>query len=122
MRKKTLIIVAVIMIVSVLFSRSVFAAHVPPDELNYNAPMPTMRVVGSTATCKVTLRAAGQSIDATLELKQGNTVIASWSGIGSGILTLSGTATVVSGVTYTLTVSGTIDGVAFTPASITKTP
>ena len=74
MRRKASIIVAVIMIVSVLFSSSAFAAVIQPDELNYTAPMPTMRVVGSTATCKVTLRAAGQSIDATLELKQGNTV------------------------------------------------
>jgi len=55
-------------------------------------------------------------------LKQGSTVIASWSDTGTGILTLSGTATVVSGITYTLTVSGTINGVPFAPASITKTP
>ena len=55
-------------------------------------------------------------------IKQGSTVIASWSDAANHEVTLSGTATVTSGVTYTLTVYGTIDGVAFTPASITKTP
>ncbi len=122
MRKRSLKLFSIVMMLVLVFASSVYAAYIPPDGLNYNAPSPRMTVVGSTATCKVTLRAAGQTIDATLELKQGSTVIASWSDTGTGLLTLSGTATVVSGVTYTLTVSGTINGVPFTPASITKTP
>ena len=98
-----------------------YAACILGDAINAT-PKPKMTVVGNTATCSVTLSAPGKAIDATLELKQGSTVIASWSDNDIGLLTLSGTATVVSGITYTLTVYGTIDNVAFVPASITKTP
>ncbi len=121
MHKKVLKIVSIVMVLTMLFSVSAFAAHVPGDEINAT-PRPIMRVIGSTATCSVKLTAPGKLIDATLTLTQGSTVIASWSDSAVGTLTLSGTATVTSGLTYTLTVSGTIDGVPFTPASITKTP
>ena len=98
------------------------AAYIPPDSVEYTITRPKMFIVGTTATCSVSLKAPGHYIDATLELKQGSTIVASWSDADTGELTLSGTATVTSGVTYTLTVYGTIDGVAFTPASITRTP
>ena len=120
MRKKIIRILLAVVIIA-LFTISVFAAYVPGDEIN-GVPKPRMVVTGSTAACSVTITSAGNTIDATLELKQGSTVIASWSDTATGKLTLSGTATVTSGVTYTLTVSGTINGVAFSPVSITKTP
>jgi len=120
MRRNTVRFLTVILVIA-LFTGSVFAAYIPGESINAT-PRPRMTVVGSTATCMVNLSAPGQFIDATLELKQGSTVVASWSGTGTGTLTLSGTATVVNGFTYTLTVSGTINGVAFAPASITKTP
>ena len=116
---------AVLLILVVLFTAFVSvaeAAYIPPDSVEYTITRPKMFIVGSTATCSVSLKAPGHYIDATLELKQGSTIVASWSDADTGELTLSGTATVTSGVTYTLTVYGTIDGVAFTPASITRTP
>ena len=111
MCKKTLRVVSIIMILAMLFTCTVYAYETGIKA----APKLSMSVTGSTATCTAKITASGKTINATLTLKQGSTVIASWSGTGTGILTLSGTATVVSGLTYTLTVSGTIDGVAFTP-------
>ena len=121
MRKRVVRIASLVIVLAFLIAGTVYAAYIPGDEINAT-PKPKMTVIGSTATCSVTLSAPGKVIDATLELKQGSTVIASWSDTATGLLTLSGTATVVSGVTYTLTVYGTIDNVAFVPASITKTP
>lgn len=56
-----------------------------------------------------------------MELWQGSTLIASWNKTGTGRVDFSETATIVNGLSYTLTVSGTVDGVAFTPRSVTKT-
>lgn len=120
--KRTGIILMVFLVLFTSFVSIISAAYIPPDDADYVITRPKMVVVGTTATCSVNLKAPGQEIDATLELKQGSTVVASWTDSAVGTLTISGTATVTNGVTYTLTVSGTIDGVPFTPASITKTP
>ena len=120
--KKTKRISLIVLALMLLFSSSAFAAQVFPDGVNAQAPSPTMDVKNGIATCSVRLLYAGKSIDATLELKQGSTVVASWHDTGTGYLLISGTANVASGVTYTLTVSGTVNGVAFTPSSITVTP
>lgn len=120
--KEVMVIVLVLVAVFGVFASIVNAAYVSPDNAKAVITRPKMFIVGNTATCSASLKAPGQYIDATLELKQGSTVIASWSDADTGELILSGTATVTSGVTYTLTVYGTIDGVAFTPSSITRTP
>ena len=125
MNKKVIRITVVFLVLLALFASIVSvadAAYIPPDNVEDIIYSPRMTIAGNTATCSVKINAAGKEIDATLELKQGSTVIESWSDTATGSLTLSGTATVTSGVTYTLTISGTIDGVAFTPKSITRTP
>ena len=82
---------------------------------------PTLTFSGTTATCKVNIYKYGKSINATLELWRGNTLIASWSDTATSHLLISETKTVVKGQTYTLKVSGTIGGVSFTGTSVTKT-
>ena len=120
--KKTKRILMLLLALVLLFSSSAFAAQVITDNVNYTPVRPTVTISGSTALCSVRLYAAGKAIDATLELTQGSTVVASWHDTGTGYLFISGTVDVTSGVTYTLTVSGTVNGVAFTPSSITVTP
>jgi len=123
MKNKTIKYVAVIMAMFILFSISAYATADQSEEgYRLVAPTPTLSFVNGTAKCKVTLRASGQYIDATLELWQGGTLVDSWSDTGTGYLILSGSAPVTGGVPCTLTVSGTANGVAFTPASITRTP
>lgn len=47
-----------------------------------------------------------------------NRLIDSWSGTATSVLYLSGSTQVVNGRTYTLTVTGTIGGVAFDAESV----
>ena len=118
--KKAKIIIPIVLVLVLLCSSIAFAAT-PLKSEPKSAGMPTLFVVGNTAYCSAKITFSGQSIDATLELWQGNTLIASWSNTGTGSVTVSGNATIVRGLTYTLTVSGTANNVPFTPQPITKT-
>ena len=109
------------MIVIAMSGMCAFAVESSSPGMRYVVQRPTISFVSGQASCKVIITASGMPIEATLELWQGSTLIASWTDDGTGVLILSGTASVVSGLTYTLTVSGTINGVEFTPCSVTKT-
>lgn len=82
---------------------------------------PSLEFNGNVANCSVSIIRVGKTIDATLSLWHGGTCVASWHKTKLSSVVISETATVVSGVTYTLTVSGTIDGVPFSSTAITKT-
>lgn len=82
---------------------------------------PSLTFSGTTATCEAMITSASDSIKATMTLKQGNRVVDSWSGSGTGIVFLEGDCKVTKGVTYTLTVEGTRNGVAFEPTTVTRT-
>lgn len=56
-----------------------------------------------------------------MTLKQGSRVVDFWSGFGTGIVFLNGDCYVTKGVTYTLTVEGTRNGVAFEATPVTRT-
>lgn len=85
------------------------------------APSAQLTIDGDTATCKVTIVKAGKSIQATMELWQGNTRIDSWSGNKTSYLLLSGTHRVTAGKTYTLKVICTIDGEDYYVRPVSKT-
>ncbi|MBQ3930756.1 MAG: hypothetical protein II725_00580 [Firmicutes bacterium] len=122
MKHQKVVILAVIVLVIALSGVGAFASNASAERMpqRFIPPKPTLSISGNQATCSVTVRAPGKTIDATLELWQGSTLVASWSDCRTGIVVLSETVTVVSGLTYTLTVSGTINGVAFTPQSVTN--
>lgn len=82
---------------------------------------PKLEFSGTTANCEVVIVSSGDDIDATLELWRGNTLIASWPGEGSNYVSISGTCHVTKGVTYTLKVSGTIDGETIDYDGISRT-
>lgn len=111
-------VVSALIVSAVLFSlvMTVLAANsratVCTPELTFN---------GTTASCYVSITDFGKSITATLELWQGSTRVAQWSGSGTSRLIISETKAVTKGKTYTLKVSGTINGEAFTGASISAT-
>lgn len=123
MKHKRIRIVAIIMLLIALSSVGCHANNAFAEQRisRYVIPNPTMIISGNQATCGITIRASGKEIDATLELWQGSTLIASWTDCKTGFLAISGTSTVTNGLTYTLTVSGTINGIPFTPVSVTKT-
>lgn len=82
---------------------------------------PVLSFSGTTANCSVTIYESGKYINATLKLMYGSTEVDSWSKTGTTYVAISGTANVVHGRTYTLTVTGTIGGVAIdcTPVTLT---
>ena len=113
-------IITIVLVLLLIFSVSAFAAQPVSNEIK-GAGKPTITLIGNTAKCKAILTFSGQYIEADLELWQGSTLVGSWTNSGYTTVTVSGNATIVHGLTYTLTVSGTVDGVPFTPQSITKT-
>ena len=114
------LILPLVLIVVLLFTTVAFAVSPIQGELN-SVNTPRIQVVGTTATCSAKVTYLGQYIEATLELWQGGTLVASWNNTGTSSVTVSGNATIVHGLTYTLTVSGTANGVSFPPQSITRT-
>ncbi len=117
-RTKRIIPIALAMVLA--FSSFAFAAAPQSGEI-MSVGSPKLNATGNTAICECTITFSGQYIDATMELYQGSTLVASWNQTGIGRVVFSETETIVHGLTYTLTVSGTAGGVAFTPRSTTKT-
>jgi hypothetical protein len=83
--------------------------------------IPSLSFSGTTANCKVVVSASGKSINATLQLWCGTTLVKSWSSSGTSRLVIRGTYNATSGQSYTLRAVGTIGGISFTSTSITKT-
>lgn len=90
-------------------------------ETRANGWTPTLSFDKTTANCFVSVAAIGKPITATLELWHGETCIASWSDSAISRLIIDEDCKVIRRQTYTLKVSGTIDGVLFTGTPITGT-
>lgn len=106
--------------ICILALLGLLACCLPCHSVRAAAVYPSLQFSGTTAICKGTVSGSG-SISANLELWQGSTKLISWPGSGNGFVQISETYTVVSGVTYTLKLNGTINGVSFPEASVTKT-
>ena len=78
---------------------------------------------GTQANCSVVITAdmLTDTISATMQLKQGNTIIDSWSSSSNGFLILRETAPVEENKTYTLVVTYSINGVVRPSISSTET-
>ena len=112
-RKTTSLFFVLVMALSI--SASAFSARTI-------AVIPDITFNGTEATCTVQITGdrTTDNIAATMKLWQGQTLIATWSGNGTGILSLSKTATVARNKTYKLTVAYTVNGVTKTPISISR--
>ena len=85
--------------------------------------VPDIEFNGTTATCTVRIMGDRTTdvISASVVLRQGSALIATWNASGSGVLKIDETAQVVRNQTYNLTVYYSINGVAQTPVSISRT-
>lgn len=83
--------------------------------------LPSLTFTGTTANCSVTITAPGKDIEATITLWYGNRVIDSWSGSGSSLIAISGSAGVIMGEEYVLRVTGSIDDVPFDVVRVSGT-
>ena len=90
-------------------------------ETRSNNQVPSLSFDGTTANCSVSIMAIGKSITASLELWRDNIRVAKWSDSATSRLIISEEHSVTSGETYTLKVSGTIDGEPFTGTPVTRT-
>lgn len=109
---------AVVLAVGMTVCASAAEPQIDPRLLQVHT---VLTFTGTTANCEAMITSASDDIDATMTLKQGNRVIDSWSGSGTGIVFLDGDCHVTKGVTYTLTVEGTRNGVAFKATPVTRT-
>lgn len=82
---------------------------------------PGLTISGTKAYCVGKYSSGNQSdkISMTLSLKLGTTTIDSWSASGTGSAVISEVCTVQTGKTYTLVLSGTVNGVKQPDVSVT---
>lgn len=109
--------VIAIMLAAVIFVSLSITAFAEP--LRAQKITPSLSFSGTTANCAVSISGSVKSIVATMSLWDGSVCIESWPGSGTSLVLISGSCAVESGKTYTLKVSGTIDGISFpaTPVS-----
>lgn len=73
---------------------------------------------GNYANCDAVIHYSGKDIDATMELWYGTTLMGVWFGSGTDYVSISGSAGVLPGRTYTLKVYGTANGISFEAAPV----
>lgn len=83
--------------------------------------IPTLTFNGTTANCSIAVTSLGHSITVVLELWDEDGKVDSWTKSGTNYVRIEETCTVVSGETYTLKASGTINNVAFDREMVTNT-
>ena len=113
-------IISLLLVLLLLMSSAVYAAESSVNGVS-DVKVPTLTTIGNTAICSAKVIYAGKTINATLQLWQGSNLVASWTKTGTSIVTFSENAAITHGLTYTLTLSGSVNGVQFTPLSVTKT-
>ena len=84
---------------------------------------PTLKISGTKAYCvgKYSSGNRNDKISMTITLKQGATVIDSWSASGTGSVVISETCTVTAKRTYTLVLSATVNGKVMDDVTVTAT-
>lgn len=84
-------------------------------------PRVTLSFSGTTANCSAIVTDDNKELDVTLELWHGDDLVDSWPASGTGSVSVKGSCRVVKGETYTLIVTGTADGKAFSSPPFSRT-
>ncbi|MBR0130369.1 MAG: hypothetical protein IJM08_03605 [Firmicutes bacterium] len=114
MKRKISVILVIIMVFSAIAN-----AHAATNAIGKSS---TLSFSGTTANCAASISQAGASCTLTVELYRGGTRVAYWYDADIGSASVSDTVSgCISGQTYTLRVSGTVDGVSVYYSPITKT-
>ncbi len=114
--KKFALIMALLLVLLIPVSAAASVARTPQS-------FPSLSFNGTTANCSLTILTndSSASINATVQLWQGNTCLQTWYASGTGRLVFNGTQSVTSGVQYKLTVSATVNGSSLSVPTVTKT-
>lgn len=81
---------------------------------------PALSFSDSTADCSAIVSYTGKEIDATMELWCGTTLVAVWFSSGTNYVSISGSASIITGRTYTLKVYGTANGISFEAVPVSR--
>lgn len=114
MKKKFLALFALVAVLVL----TIGAQAIEPRE---SIQRPRLTFNGTTAFCSVNCTGDKDSdqIEATLTLYQGTTYVDSWSGSGTGRVSVSGSCGVTSGKTYKLVLTYSINGISKPSVSTT---
>ena len=113
--RKVLNIFVLILVVSLMVGTVAYAVETRAAKVSVN-----LSFSGTTANCNCTVTDINKTIDVTLELYDGSTRVGSWTAHGTGYASINECCSVTKGKSYTLTASGTIDGVPFSGYSVSK--
>ena len=85
--------------------------------------LPHLSFDGNNASCVIQIVGDKMTdeISATMELRCGSDLIASWNGSGSGILKMTKSAAVKKGKTYTMVVNFSVNGTRRSPVTVSAT-
>ena len=122
--KRTLSIALVLALILVIVP-SAFAADesTPADDpiISEVVAYGSFYFIGTTAYCSGNVTDPNKSIVATMTLSHGSSVVGSWGGSGTSSVDLEGNCAVAKGQSYTLVISGTVNGTPFSTTPVTKT-
>ena len=123
MKKITSLVLVLCLILAVIPSAHAADVEPPVDEpiISEIVAGSSLSFSGTTANCSGSVTDLNKYIVATMTLSTGGSTVGSWSGSGWSVVDLSGSCTVVKGKTYSLVISGTVDGVPFSTTPIVKT-
>jgi hypothetical protein len=123
MKKILCLVLSLALLLAVIPAASADEVTTPADDpvISEIVVSSSLTFSGTTANCYGTVTDLDKYIVATMTLSQGGTVVGSWSGSGTSVVNLSGSCKVTKGKTYSLVISGTVDGVSFTTTPIVKT-
>lgn len=101
----------------------VLAVSAQALEPRVRTPVPSLSFSGTTANCYVDYLSgsSSDSVSLTLTLYQGKTFVDCWRASGTGSAVVSGSCGVESGKSYTLTLTGIVNGSAIQASSTTRT-
>ena len=119
--KRVKIVILVLQLLVLLFSASAFASNSNPSAEINSIGYPQYVLNGDELSFNATISEPGRIV-ATLVLSRGGVVLSTWIKTGYSFVKISGSYNVTSGNTYTLTLSGTVNGIEFNPTSVTVTP
>lgn len=114
MKRRFFLFAAVLFLVLSITAHAASMAYVANPSLSFK---------GTTAYCSVVCQGSKttDSISATLTLYRGNTEVDSWSNSGTFCVPVSGSCGVVSGVTYRLKLTWSVNGVSQPDVEVTNT-
>ncbi len=116
MKKRTALVIALALVFALSLNTFSSAAQIQPYSVNIR---PELSFDETTATCFVKVYSPSDEIHLTLTLRYGGTRCATWYANGTSSVTIRETKEVTKGYTYTLTVSGTINGEPIEMGSVT---